>query len=522
MVWQPEIDELERRKQLAYLLGGEERVQRHRDNGKLTVRERIDALVDSGTFRERGALAGKTTYDEDDPDRIVAFQPSNYVMGIAKIDGRRVVVGGDDFTVRGGAQDGAVGQKSYHAERMAWQLKLPIVRLVDGTGGGGSVKTIEDIGRTYIPGAGDKWLVMVRMLSEVPVVAAAMGSVAGIGAARVAASHFSIILKETGQLFTAGPPVVERGLGVKISKEDLGGANIHARKSGVCDNEAIDEEDAFRQIRAFLSYMPRNAWEIPARIESDDSPDRRDEELLSVIPRDKRYPYDARKLISCVVDRDSFFEIGRYYGGAMITGLARLNGYAVGLLAGDPMQVGGSLDGPASDKMTKFIDLCDSFNLPIVNLFDQPGFMIGVHAEETATIKRGARAIAAVEQSVVPWAAVIVRRAFGVAGGAQTPGWPWQYRVAWPSGEWGSLPIAGGVMAAYRREIEAADDPEAYTRDLEERLGRLGSPFRTAEAFGIEDIIDPRDTRPLLCEWVEMAYDVLPTIVGPKSRGMRP
>ncbi|MCK9486437.1 MAG: methylmalonyl-CoA carboxyltransferase [Dehalococcoidia bacterium] len=518
MTWQPEVDEIERRKQLAYQLGGQERVERHQSQGKLTIRDRIEALVDAGSFRERGVLAGRAEYEGDE---LKSFIPSNYVMGLATLDGRRVVVGGDDFTVRGGAADGAVGGKSGHAERMAREMRLPMVRLVDGTGGGGSVRTIDNIGRTYVPGS--SWEGITSMMAEVPVIAAAMGSVAGIGAARVAASHFSVIIRGTGQVFTAGPPVVERGIGVKVEKEELGGAQIHARKSGVCDNEAEDEADAFRQIRAFLSYLPDNTWRLPERGPVQDAPDRRDEELLSVIPRDRRRPHNARRLLEHIFDRGSLFEVGRYFGRAVITMLGRLDGYPVAILANDPMAVGGSLDADGSIKMAKFVDLADTFNLPVVNLVDQPGFMIGIAAEEAGTIKWGVRAMAAVNQATVPWASVIIRRAYGVAGAAHQNQDRWNYRIAWPSGDWGSLPIEGGVQAAYRRDIEAAEDPDAYRAELEAKFNAMRSPFRTAEAFNIEEIVDPRDTRPLLVAWTHDAYRVLETHpLGPKYRGMRP
>ena len=519
MVWQPEIDELERRRQLAYQMGTPDRVQRHRDRGHLTVRERLDLLVDPGTFRERGVLAGKATYDDD--GNLTDFIPSNYVMGVARLDGRSVVVGGDDFTVRGGAADGAVGGKAGHAERMAVELKVPIVRMVDGTGGGGSVKTIEDIGRTYIPG-NTNWDVMTRALSEIPIVATAMGSIAGIGAARVAASHFSIMIKGNSQVFIAGPPVVERAFGKPIEKEELGGSQIHAHGSGVVDNEVDTEEEAFDLIKRFLSYMPSNAWQLPPVCDTADPWDRREEELLSLIPKDRRRPYNARKMIELIVDQGSFFEIARHFGPSQIVGLARLGGRPVGILANDPTKSGGSMDGPASDKYARFIDLFDTFNLPIVNLFDQPGFMLGTAAEASGVARRGVRALSAVYQAVVPWATVVVRRAYGVAGAGHQNHSRWNYRLAWPSGDWGSLPIEGGVQAAYRRDIEAAEDPDAYRAQLEEKLSDLRSPFRTAESFNMEDIIDPRDTRPLLCEWVELAYQSLDTVTGPKRRGTRP
>ncbi|MCH2523784.1 MAG: methylmalonyl-CoA carboxyltransferase [Dehalococcoidia bacterium] len=518
MVWESEINELEKRRELAYLMGTEDRVKRHHDRGHLTVRERISLLVDSGSFRERGVLAGKAHYENSE---LKDFIPSNYVMGVAKLDGRPAVVGGDDFTVRGGAADGAVGGKAGHAEKMARELRIPVVRMVDGTGGGGSVKTIEDLGRTYIPG-NTNWDVIVNAMSEIPMVATAMGSIAGIGAARVAASHFSIMIKGNSQVFIAGPPVVERAFGQPIGKEELGGSGIHAHGSGVVDNEVDTEAEAFEQIRKFLSYLPSNSWEVPTKIESTDPIYRRDEELLSVIPKDRRKPHDIRVLLSHILDRDSFFEIAPYFGPSLVVGLARLGGFSVGVIANDPRKLGGSMDGAASDKFARFIDLFDTFNLPVINFVDQPGFMLGTAAENSGVARRGVRALAAVNQAVIPWASIVIRRAFGVAGAGHQNHSRWNYRIAWPSGDWGSLPIEGGVMAAYRREIEEADDPEKRREEIETRLNELRSPFRTAESFNIEDIIDPRDTRPLLCEWVELAYKSLPTIVGPKFRGTRP
>jgi acetyl-CoA carboxylase carboxyltransferase component len=359
-------------------------------------------------------------------------------------------------------------------------------------------------------------------MSEVPVVGACMGSVAGLGAVRVVTSHFSLMVKGTSQLFVAGPPVVERGVGQKVTKEELGGAHIHARGSGAVDNEVETEEEAFASIRRFLSYLPSSVWQTPPRADSTDDPTRRESELIAIIPRDRRQPYDARRLVGLVVDRDSFFEIGRYYGRPLITGLARLNGYAIGVMASDPQQGGGGLDAPGSEKMVRFVDTCDTFHLPVVNFVDQPGFLIGTAAERAGTVRAGARAMSAVYQATVPWVSIILRRVFGVAGAAHGNAQGLNLRYAWPSGDWGSLPIEGGVMAAYRREIEAAPDPDSRRREIEDMLNELRTPFRTAEAFGIEEIIDPRDTRPLLCEWVATAYERLPTELGPKSRGFRP
>jgi acetyl-CoA carboxylase carboxyltransferase component len=508
---------LGRRKELAYRMGGEENIERQRRGGKLTIRERIDALLDAGSFREVGVLAGVPTYEEGE---LTGFRPSNYVMGTGRIDGRRVVVGGDDFTVRGGAADGSVGGKAGYAERMAREYQVPIVRLVDGTGGGGSVRTLEQIGRTYVPG-NTAWENITGALSEIPVVAAALGSVAGIGAARVCASHFSVMVKDISQVFVAGPPVVKAGMGMDIPKEQLGGSDIHAHGSGAVDNEAESEDDAFSQIRRFLSYLPANVWQMPPRQATEDDPCRQEEALLSAIPRERRRPYNVRKLMDMVLDRGSFFEIGRYFGRPIVGGLARLNGYPVGVLANDPYHYGGGMDAPGSEKMVRFVDLFDTFHLPIVNFADQPGFVIGVEAERAGTIRKGVMALAAVYQATVPWATVIVRRVYGVAGAGHQNHSRHNLRVAWPSGDWGSLPIEGGLEAAYRRDIENAPDPEARKAEIEQMLNAVRSPFRTAEAFNIEDIIDPRETRPLLCDWVENAYAVEGTRLGVKRRGMR-
>ncbi|MGH2588050.1 MAG: acyl-CoA carboxylase subunit beta, partial [Dehalococcoidia bacterium] len=372
MVWQPELEELARRKDLAYRMGGEENIERQRRGGKLTIRERINALLDADSFREVGVLAGVPTYEDGE---LTGFRPSNYVMGMGRIDGRRVVVGGDDFTVRGGAADGSVGGKAGYAERMAREYQIPIVRLVDGTGGGGSVRTLEQIGRTYVPG-NTAWENITGALSEIPVVAAALGSVAGIGAARVCASHFSVMVKDISQVFVAGPPVVKAGMGMDIPKEQLGGSDIHAHGSGAVDNEAETEEDAFNQIRRFLSYLPQNVWQMPPRQATEDDPCRREEALLSAIPRERRRPYNVRKLLDMVLDRGSFFEIGRYFGRPIVGGLARLNGYPVGVLANDPYHYGGGMDAPGAEKLVRMVDLFDTFHLPIVNFADQPGFVI--------------------------------------------------------------------------------------------------------------------------------------------------
>jgi acetyl-CoA carboxylase carboxyltransferase component len=263
-------------------------------------------------------------------------------------------------------------------------------------------------------------------------------------------------------------------------------------------------------------------YEAPPATACADPATRREEELLSSIPRNRRQPYKVRRILELVLDQGSFFEIGALWGRPLVTGLARLAGKPVGVMANDPLHQGGAVDAGAAEKMTRFVDLCDTFHLPVVNFVDNPGFLIGVAAEQAATIRRGARAIFAVYQASVPWCSILLRRVYGVAGAAHGNHVRLNLRYAWPSGNWGSLPIEGGVEAAYKRELAASDDPERLRRELEAKLGAMMSPFRTAESFGIEEIIDPRDTRPLLCEWIETAWRLVATDLGPKRRGARP
>jgi acetyl-CoA carboxylase carboxyltransferase component len=519
--WEPELEELRRREQLARQMGGEERVERQRASGRLTVRERIERLFDAGTFHETGALAGRATYD--DGGELTDFLPTNTIVGQGRIDGRRAAVQGDDFTVRGGAADAAIWEKAVYAERLAHDLRIPLVRLVDGTGGGGSVKSLEQMGFSYVPPLPGFDLVVAN-LSRVPVVAAALGPVAGLGAARVVCSHFSVIVRGTAQLFVAGPPVVAMaGMGETPYMEELGGARLQAR-AGAVDNVAADEDDALDQLKRFLSYMPANVWEAPPSIEATDPADRREQELLSIVPRDPRQPYKMRRVLEAVLDAGSVFELGAAFGRPTITCLARLGGRPVGVLASDPEHYGGGVTADAAEKTARFVDVCDQFRLPIANFVDVPGFVIGSDAERAGTIRRGARGLYAVVQASVPWVSILVRKVYGVAGAGHGDGSRLNLRFAWPSGNWGSLPMAGGLEAAYRRELEAADDPVALRAEIAARLDAVTSPFRTAERFSVEEIIDPRDTRPILCDWAERAQEITQHELGagPRARGLRP
>ena len=507
MPWEAQLEELERRTRMAHAMGGPDKVKRQHDGGRLTVRERIDRLVDSGTFHEIGAIAGKATYDEKGD--LVELTPSNSVFGRASIDGRTVVVAGDDFTVRGGSADATIKQKAIMSERMANEFRLPIVRIIEGSGGGGSVKTIETTGRSNLPGGvggTDGFFLMTENLAVVPVVALGLGSVAGLGAARLAASHYSIMTKD-GALFVAGPPVVAR-LGESLSKQELGGWEIQTR-CGAVDHAVDTEDEAFECTKRFLSYLPQSVYDLPPIVPSNDDRNRRDERLLSVVPENKRQIYKMRPIIESVVDRGSFFEMGRMFGRPVITGLARLDGHPVALMASDPQFYAGAWTADACQKVVRFVDLAQTFHLPVVYLCDCPGFLIGLEAERSATIRHGVRAMAALNQTTVPWCTIIVRSSFGVAGAAHQPAGRLSLRYAWVTAQWGSLPLEGGIEAAYRADLDAAPDQAAKLREIEDRLNKLRSPFRTAETFWVEEIIDPRDTRPLLCDFARLAEPCL-------------
>ena len=518
MSWINEVEEIARRRELRLGMGGPEGIERQHKRGKLTVRERLDRFVDPGGFQEFHSLSGTGSYDER--GELSGFIPRGSVEGTAVIDGRKVVVSAGDFTVRGGSggSGGGLGSELPSNER-ARRWMIPFVRLLDAAGG--SVRGFEELGRTYLPD-GNSWTAIdVDLLSRVPVVSAVMGSVAGLPAINACLAHFNVMVKDTSQLFPGGPPVVKAALGYDITKEDLGGPHIHTRISGSVDNLADSEEDALAQIRRFLSYLPANVHESAPRGENSDPADRPAEELLDLMPRNRRQVYNVHKLIDAIVDNGSFFEISPRYGRARTVGLARFNGYPVGIMANNPRHNGGSTDVAAGNKVMRLLQLCDVFHLPIVSLADEPGFMVGLDSEKAGIERAGAALVAAVCQSRMPWLTVVTGRLFGVAGQCQHRPSGMFRRYAWPSASWGSMHIAGGASAAYRREIETADDPAAKQAEIEARLNAVASPFRTAEATG-QDIIDPRETRAYVCDFVDDAQRVLQTQLGDPVIPYRP
>ncbi|CAO3626605.1 unnamed protein product [Cunninghamella blakesleeana] len=482
---------------------------RQKTQGKLWVHERVQKLVDADSFQEMGSIAGFAKYTKE--GQLEEFSPANFVSGKAKLNARDVIIAADNFAMKGGHASAAVWGKSLYTEQLARHLKIPIVRLIDGSSGGGSVTIALDKGGTILPpliGMHD----MTASLSEIPVVTAALGPAVGLGSLRCTFSHFSVIPQDIGSLFSAGPPVVVQSTFEEVTKETLGGALIHT-SNGSVDNLASNEEECFKQIRQFLSYMPSNTHQLPPyKKNKQDGPNRRDDELLSIIPRRRQRPYQVRDIITRVVDYDSWFEIGSRWGDGAVCGLARMNGYSVGIISFDGSIKGNVLTTASCQKFRRHIDLCDTFGIPILNFADYAGFAVGTQAEREATIRHGSTLAAALYQCDVPYASVVLRKVFGVAGAAFVDNRVPNIRIAWPSGDWGSLPLEGGINAAYKRELEAAGEKrqELYESILNQ-FEAIRSPIRTAEVFDVPELIDPRDTRPIMCEWIKLMYEnVLP------------
>ena len=525
-------------------------VVRQRSRGKLTCRERVELLLDEGSFREVGSVAGFASYDED--GAIVGFTPANSVGGWGKIDRRGVVVCADDFTSRGGHADGAIAAKSGYLDRLATEMRLPSIRLLDGSSGGGSVAAMVPAqkkegessakesagaikaGRPRVAGGGGSYLpghlgssMYAEQLATIPVVNLLLGSVVGIGAAKAVLGHFSVMVRDIAQLFVAGPPVVSHAMGYDITKEELGGWHIHCT-NGAVDNLAESEEEAMAMTRTFLSYLPSSVYEVPPvhAASANDPIDRREEELATLIARKRTTTFDIRQAIRLMADRDSFFEIGPLWGTDQVTGFVRFNGYPLGVIASDSQHAnGGALTADGCDKLTRHLDLCDLFHLPLLNLVDNPGFAVGLEHEKTGTIRKGAEWMIAFAQVRVPIFTVLMRRSFGVAGNNYaTPRSEPSMRVTWPAADVGGIPPEGGIEAAYKRQLAEADDPVAFRAELNARIESVRGPLGPLNKFQIEEMIDPRDTRRYICEWVETAYQVVaqPTRLVPRALQFRP
>ncbi|WP_456695122.1 acyl-CoA carboxylase subunit beta [Aeromicrobium sp. P5_D10] len=512
--WKNALEELDKRRAEARKLGGERRIDRAHQQGRYTIRERIERA--SSAFYEIGEF---TTYDDVDVNgNLIGQLPASYVMGLAEFAGRPVALGGEDFTVRGGAPqtylDRLKGGLGGFVEDLAHEYRIPLVMFMEGIGG--DVAAQAEKGHSYLVSS-LSWKRSYELLAEVPVLAMVSGAAVGGTAGRTVLSHFSVMTKDS-VMFAGGPPLVKRALGLDIDKFELGGAKIHTSGSGAIDNIAEDEDDAIRQMQTVLGYLPQNVWELPPRGERTDPVTRRGDELLEIIPENRRQPYHASKVIKTVVDADSFFEVGPKWGKSVTTGFARMDGIPVGVVASNPRHLGGALDAAAAEKQVRFVDTCSTFHLPIVYFVDVPGFMVGPNAERGNVVRWGMRAIQSIIEAEVPVVTIQVRKAYGMAVSATSSPDSLSLRIAWPTAEWGDLPIEGGVEAGFKREIEAADDPVEYRRLAEQRMLELSDPWKTAEAFGVENMIDPRDTREIVCAFLNASMHKVATNLGPQKR----
>ncbi len=520
MTWKDEVEQIKKREKLSLNHGGKQSVKFQHDKGRKTLRERIEYILDKDSFNEVGKIAGSPDYNDD--GELKDFIPSNFLLGFGKINERNIIIGGEDFTLKGGSPNPSGLRKSIYTEDLALKYKIPLIRLHEGGGGsvagaGGSSKKSKAPNSEPVFSR-NRFQSLAECLGVIPVATAALGPVAGLPASRLVASHFSVMTRNS-QVIIAGPAVVKRALGIDLTKEKLGGPEIHL-KSGVVDNIAENEEDALDQIKTFLSYLPDNFMHLPSKITSKDNKNRSENDLLSIIPKDRRKPYDMRKLINFIIDRNSFFEISKSFGSSLITGLARLDGYSIAIIANDCMFYAGAMTANASIKLRKFVDFANSFNIPVLSFVDEPGFMIGPDSEESGTIRHGTAAISSVMQSQVPWASIIVRKVFGVAGAAHFS--PDGYVLSWPSAETGALPVEGGVAIAFKKEIENAENPDEKRRELEDLLSKRSSPFPRAENFSVHELIDPRETRPKLISWIDLAVRSQKALTNPYRTIMLP
>lgn len=498
--WQALLAELDRRREIALASSGPDRIAREHRYGRSTARERIAKIADTDSFLEIGTFV--TTPTEDG-----SLLAPTFVCGLCEIDGRPVAIGAEDFSVEGGGAGVHLarykGGWGGFIEEFAIGYKIPFVMLINGVGG--SILLQDQIGYPELQSANPTYP-MFELLEQVPVLAAVLGPTAGSSAARAHISHFSVMTSDNGCLFAGGPPVVKQALGLEIDKFSLGGVAIHTRSSGLIDNAAENEDAALAQIRRVLSYLPDNASRRPAVIETWVENDQND--LFSIVSPSLRRAYDVHKLIQCIADEDTFFEITPDYGRSLRTGLARIEGHTIGILASDARFVAGSLDVQSSLKQAKFVELCDRFHIPIAYLVDVPGFLVGPKAEEAGVLKFGAMALRAIQQAKVPVITVQVRRSYGLGGVATGSRNPLSLRLVWPSAAWGDMPIDGGVEAAFRAELEAVPPEERATlkERLTKRFEEQTSIWKAVENFGAEEMIDPRDTRKYLARIVRLAY----------------
>ncbi|HEY3211341.1 MAG TPA: acyl-CoA carboxylase subunit beta [Actinomycetota bacterium] len=482
-------------------MGGPDRVQKQLAQGKLTVRDRLDLLFDPGTFSELGLLAHQQSTS---PAMQGKFTPADgCVTGIGRIDGRRVAVIAYDFTVMAGSV-GMVGElKATRMRELALRERIPLVWLIDSAGA-----RIQEAAGSMFARTGDLFREQVHMSGVVPQVAAMMGPGAAGTAYIPGLADFVPMVKGTSHMALGGPPLVKAAVGEDVTAEEMGGSQIHTKVSGVADLEVEDDEECLRVVRTYLSYFPSSNLDRPPILASEDPPARRCDELYDIVPANPRQAYDMRKVITTIIDDRDFFPIKPEWAKNLVTGFARFGGRPAGIVANQPMFLGGALDVNAADKAARFVWLCDAFNVPLVFLMDCPGFLVGSAVEKQGIIRHGAKMLFAVAEATVPKVTVVIRKGYGAGyyvmnGRAYEP----DLIVGWPTAEISVMGPEGAVNIIFRKQIEAAGDADAQDALRNQLVGTLREQINAYIAAGwsfLDDLIDPAETRSAIIRGLEI------------------
>jgi acetyl-CoA carboxylase carboxyltransferase component len=515
--WGPLVDDVRERKQVALDMGGDDRVARQRDLGKLPVRERIDLLVDAGSFVEYGLLA-----DHMDPalaDR-GSLAADGVVTGVGAIDGRRVAIIAYDFTVMAGSMGQVGEEKTARIRELVLRQRIPIIWLLDS--GGARIQSTS--GSTFA-GAGALFREQVTLSGVVPQVGALLGHCAAGTAYIPALTDFIPMVKGTSSMALGGRHLVKAATGEDVTEEEMGGSEVHNKVSGVADQEVASDEECLAMVRHYLSFFPSNNEGPPPVVVTDDPVDRRCEELYDIVPTAPRRAYDTRKVVAAVVDGGNYLEMKPQWARNIVTALARVGGHPVGILANQPMVLGGALDVNAADKAARFVWLCDAFNIPLVFLHDVPGFIVGSAVEKQGIIRHGAKMLFAVSEATVPKISVVLRKSYG-AGYFVMNGLAYEadYLAIWPTAEIAVMGPDGMVNITMRRQLEQI--PEGPERDeariaMAEEFRKNIDPYIAAGHAQVDDVIDPADTR--LAIWRGLQVSATKTVQRPwRKHGVPP
>jgi acetyl-CoA carboxylase carboxyltransferase component len=498
-ILRPLVDDLRERREKARAGGGPERIERQHEAGKLTARERLALLIDEGTFTELG-LHAQPHFSQRAMEGIQA-PADGVITGYGKVNGRLVAACAYDFTVMAGSM-GMTGElKVTRLRELALTKRIPFVWLLDSAG----ARIQEAVGSLFA-GSGHLFREEVVSSGVIPQVAALMGPCAAGTAYIPGLADFVPMVKGRGSMALAGPHLVRAAIGEDVTQEELGGSRVHTRKSGVGDLEVPDDEACIDAVKDYLSYMPQHCEERPPVRTTDDPVDRMDQELLDVIPESNRKPYDMYEVIGRIVDDGAWFDLKPNWAKTIITCFARFGARPVGIVANQPRQLGGILDNDSADKAARFVNLCNAYGIPLVFLQDVPGFMVGTKVEEAGIIRHGAKMLYAVANATVPKVTVVLRKAYGAGyyvmnGRAYEP----DLIVAWPTAEISVMGAEGAVEIIFRKQVEAADDPAAKKAELIANFRKIIDVYVAAANDMIDDVIDPRETRPTICRALEMA-----------------